>query len=119
MEGLEFVHTCLDDLLLIYNATFEEHSSQLTIVLIKLRRAGIKVYIEKSFFFAPEIEYCGCIFYKGDVKPVQKNIQVVLDLQPPTTFKQLRIFSGVVQLYKDRWKGRSQIISLLTDLVGK
>ena len=70
MEDLEYLCTYLDDLLLIYNATFEEHSSQLTTVLRKLRRVGIKVYTEKSFFFAPEIEYIGYIFTKEGVKPV-------------------------------------------------
>ncbi len=49
LEGLEFVRTYLDDLLVICNAVFEEHLSQLTTVLRRLRRAGLKVNAEKSF----------------------------------------------------------------------
>ena len=40
MTGLEFVRTYLDDLLIISNSTFEDHLSQLKVVLQRLRRAG-------------------------------------------------------------------------------
>ena len=53
MAGLEFVHTYLDDLLIISNSTFEDHLRQLQVVLHRLRRAGLKVNVEKSSFFAP------------------------------------------------------------------
>ena len=61
MEGLEFVRTYLDDLLIISNSTFKEHLQQLVVVLKRLRRAGLKINAEKSFFFAPEIEYLSYI----------------------------------------------------------
>ena len=97
MEGLEFVHTYLGDLLLICNATFEEHLRQLTMVLRRLRRVGIKVNVENLFFFLPEIEYLGYIMLiKEGVQPVQKKIQAVLDLQVHTTLKQLESVLGIV-----------------------
>ena len=119
MEGLEFVRTYLDDLLIISNSTFEEHLHQLVVVLKRLRSAGLKINAEKSFFFAPEIEYLGYMLTKEGVKPVQKKVQAVLDLQPPTTLKQLRSLLGMVQFYRDMWKRRSHILAPLTDLVGK
>ena len=39
MAGLEFVHTYLDDLLIISNSTFEDHLHQLQVVLHRFRRA--------------------------------------------------------------------------------
>ena len=59
LEGLEFVRTYLDDLLVIYNAMFEEHLSQLTTVLRRLRRAGLKVNAEKSFSLHQKLSTCG------------------------------------------------------------
>ena len=56
---------------------------------------------------------------KEGVKPVQKKVQAVLDLQLPTTLKQLRSLLGMVQFYRDMWKRRSHISVPLTDLVGK
>ena len=119
MDGLEFVRTYLDDLLIISNSTFEDHLRQLSTVLQRLRRAGLKINAEKSSFFSPEIEYLGYLLTRDGIKPVQKKIQAVLDLQAPTTLKQLRSFLGMVQFYKDMCKGRSLILAPLTDLVGK
>ena len=87
MAGLEFVRTFLDDLLIISNLTFEDHLYQLQTFLWKLRRAGLKVNAEKSSFFAPEIEYLGYMLTKDGIKPVQKEVQTILDLQPLTTLK--------------------------------
>ena len=70
IEGLEFVRIYLDNLILICNATFEEHLSQLTTVLRRLRRTGLKINTEKSFFFAPKIEYLGYMLTREIVKPV-------------------------------------------------
>ena len=118
MQDLEYVRTYLDDLLVISNGSFEEHLHQLGKVLQRLRRAGLKINAEKSSFFAPEIEYLGYLLTKDGIKPVQKKIQAVLDLQPPTTLKELRSFLGMVQFYRDMWKQRSHILAPLTDLVG-
>ncbi len=71
---------------------------------------------EKFSFFTPEIEYLGYMLTKAGIKPVQKKVQV-LDLQPPTTLKQLRNVLGMVQFYRDTWKRRSHILAPLTDLV--
>ena len=48
---------------------------------------------------------------------MQKKIQAVLDLQPPTTLKELRRFLGMVQFYSKMWKQRSHILAPLMDLV--
>ena len=42
MEGLEFVHIYLDDLLIISNGSFDDHLQQLDTVLHRLRIAGLK-----------------------------------------------------------------------------
>ena len=55
---------------------------------------------------------------KEIIKPVQKKVQAVLDLQPPTTLKKLRSFLGLVQICRDMWKRRSHILAPSTDLVG-
>ena len=112
------MYTNLDDLLIISNSTFEDHLLQLQVVLRRLRREGLKVNAEKSSFVAPEIEYLAYMLTKDGVKPVQKKVQAVLDLQPPITLKQLRSFLSMVQFYRDMWKRRSHILAPLTDLVG-
>ena len=87
MTGLEFVHTYLDDLMIISNSTFGDHLLQLQVVLWRLRRARLKVNAENSLFFVAEIEYLGYMLTKDSTKPVWKKVQAVLDLQPPTSLK--------------------------------
>ena len=70
IEGLEFVRTYLDDLLIISNGSFDDHLQQLDTVLHRLRLAGLKINVEKSAFFAQEIEYLGYLLTKEGIKPV-------------------------------------------------
>ena len=114
-----YVRTYLDDLLIISNGSFSNHLRQLDTVLSRLRTAGLKINAEKSAFFAPEIEYLGYLLTKDGIKPVPNKVQAVLDLQPPTTLKQLRSLLGMVQFYRDMWQKRSHILAPLTDLVGE
>ncbi len=116
---LEFVCTYLDDLPVISISMLKDHLHQLSMELQRLCRAGLKINTEKSSFFSPEIEYLGYLLTKKGIKPVQKKIQAVIDLQAPTTLKQLHSFLGIVQFYRDMWKRRSHILAPLMDLVGK
>ena len=95
MTWLDFVHTYLDDLLIINTSTFEDHLCQLKVVLCRLTRVGLKVIVDKLSFFVPEIDYLGYLFTKDDMKPAQNKVQAVLDWQPLTTLKQVRTFLGM------------------------
>ena len=87
MAEVEFVHTYLDGLLIISKSTLEDHFCLLHVVLNRLRRAGLKVNTEKSSFFALEMEYLDNMLTKGGIKPVQKKLQAVMELYPPTILK--------------------------------
>ena len=119
MEGLEFVRTYLDDLLIISNGSFDEHLQQLDTVLHRLCIEGLKINVEKSTFFAPEIGYLGYLLTNKGIKLVQNKIQAVLDLQPPSTLKQLRSLPDMIKFYRYMWQRRRYILAPLTDLVGK
>ena len=51
--------------------------------------------------------------------PTEQKVKAILDLQPPQTLRELRRVLGMVQYYRDLWRGRSHILAPLTDLVGK
>ena len=87
-------------------------------VLIKLQEARLKINANKSKFFALETEYLGYVLSREGIAP-QKKIDLVITLNPPTTVKELRTFSGMVQYYQDMWKSRSKMLPRLTDLVGE
>ena len=52
MSGIEYVHTYLDDILILSNGKFEDHIKKIKTVLNRLRDTGLKVHI-KNHFLAP------------------------------------------------------------------
>ncbi len=57
MAFLKFVRAYMDNLLIITRGKLDEHLKKIETVLIRLRDAGLKVYLAKSFFCTHEIEY--------------------------------------------------------------
>ena len=73
----------------------------------------------KSTFCFLETEYLGCALTRQGIAPQTKKIDSTLALSPPTKVKELRTFLGMVQYYRDMWKSQSEMLTPLTDLVGK
>jgi hypothetical protein len=88
-------------------------------VLTRLRDAGLKVNADKSLFCAHEIEYLCYTLTREGIKPQPKKVQTVLALKPPNIVKELPHFLGMVQYYRDMWVRCSEMLALLTDLVGE
>ncbi len=57
MVSLEFVRTCLDDLLCITKASLDDHLNHLRLVLTRLQEAGLKVNAPRLNFCAVEIKF--------------------------------------------------------------
>ena len=119
MAALEFVRTYLDDLLCITKGSLEDHLEKLRLVLTRLQDAGLKVNAKKSNFCAHETEYLGYILTRDGIKPQTNKVQAILALKPPTFVKELRIFLGTIQYYRDLWARRSDMLAPLTTLVGE
>ena len=66
-----------------------------------------------------EIEYLGYILTQDGIKSQPKRVQVILALTPPQNVKQLHRFLGIVKYYRDFWARWSEMLSQLTDLIGK
>ena len=91
MATLEFVKAYIDDLLCITKGDFDDHLAKLKLVLPRIARC-------KSFC-AVEKEYLGYFLSRDGIKPQPKKVQSILALTPPTSVKELRRFSGMVQYY--------------------
>jgi hypothetical protein len=61
MATLEFVQTCIDDLLCITKGSLDDNLAKRRRVLIRLKDAGLKVNARKLFFCAMETEYIGYV----------------------------------------------------------
>ena len=86
---------------------------------MRLREAGLRVNVAKSFFAMHEIEYLGYILTHDGIKTQPEKVSLICALQPSTTVKELCTFLGMVQYYRDLWEKRSEMLAPLTDLVGE
>jgi hypothetical protein len=119
MESLEYVQTYLNDLLCISRSSLEDHLKKLAVVIRCLRNAGLRLNADKSTFCALEIEHLGYILTRVSIKSQSNKLHATLTIQPPTNFKQIRHFLGMVQYYRDFWARRSKMLAPLTSLVGE
>ncbi len=122
MATLEYVRAYIDNLLVlvITKGSLDDHLDKLKQVFIRLRNKGLKINAtKKSIFCVQETEYLGYILTRSGIKPHPKKVQAILALNPPNNIKELRQFLGMVQYYRDMWQKRSEMLALLTNLVGE
>ena len=119
MDGLDFVRTYIDDLLVLTKGSFEDHLEKLDLVFERLKRAGLKVNAKKSFFARAELEYLGYWITRDGIRPLPDKVQAILRIAEPKNRKELRSFIGVVNYYRDMWLRRSHVLAPLAQLTSK
>ncbi len=119
MASLKFVQAYNDFLLVITRRTLDKHLQRMETVLTRLHDAGLKVNAAKSSFCAHEVKYLGYILNREGIKPQPKKVQAILALNSLNNVKDVRQVLGMVQYYRDMWARRSEMLTLLTDLVGE
>ena len=119
MEGLDFVRTYIDDLLILTKGSYEDHLEKLERVLIRLQKAGLRVNGNKSFFARTELEYLGYWITRDGIKPLPAKVAAIMKLAEPTTRKELRSFIGIVNYHRDMWIRRSHVLAPLATLTSK
>ena len=115
-DGLEYVRTYIDDLLILSKGTHEDHLEKLEKVLTRLRKAGLKVNANKSFFARPELEYLGYWITRDGIQPLKEKVKAIMRIDEPRNRKELRSFIGIVNYYRDMWIRRSHVLAPLSAL---
>ena len=62
------------------------------LTLNKLKKSGLKFDIEKSFFGKTKMEYLDFWVTHDGVKPLNKKIEAITNMNSPTSRKQVRKF---------------------------
>ena len=93
-NGLEYIRAYIDDLLIISNGNFEDHLNKVKIVLKKLKVAGFKINVRKSFFAKDNLDYLGFKIIRQGIMPFHDKVQTIKLIPVPTNKKQLRSFIG-------------------------
>ena len=119
MDGLSYVRTYIDDLLVLTNGSLEDHLSKLDEVLKRMREAGLKVNANKSFFCQTQLEYLGYWITREGIQPLPKKVEAIQKIATPKNKGELRSFIGLVNYYRDSWIRRSDLLAPLAKLTGK
>ena len=94
-KDFPFAISYLDDII-IFSRTVEEHLYHIRQVFQKLQNAHLSMKLSKCHFFVKEIQYLGHIHSTMGIKPLPLKTQVINNMHPPKTAKQVCAFLGLV-----------------------
>ena len=99
LQSRKYCEAIMDDLLL-FTPSKESHMNKLEDLLKVLLKNGLKISPKKYQLFRTNLQYMGNEIFihnrKVCVQPLRNRLEVIQRLQPPTTAKGCRSFSGMV-----------------------
>ena len=86
-HGFEFIRVYIDDLLILTKVDWTDHIQKLELTLNKMKEKVLKCNIEISFFGKTKMEYLGFWVTRDGVKPINRKIEAITNMAPPTPQK--------------------------------
>lgn len=108
----------MDDIL-VFSTGIEEHYNNLKTIFKALRKANLKLQVDKCNFLKRETEYLGHILTTDGIKPNPNKIKNIVSLNLPTNAKQIKSFLGVSGYYRKFIKDYAKIAQPLTKYLKK
>lgn len=99
MQGLKNCITYIDDVL-VHSRDHERHLQHLEQTLLRLRKYGMKLNIEKTIVGATSVQYLGYTLRGGGISPSKDKLAVIKEFQTPSSPKQIREFIGVCNYFR-------------------
>ena len=101
LAGLQWSHCLiyLDDVI-VMGRSFEEHLSNLTLVLERLRDANLKVKSVKCALFQEQVCYLGHIISSKGIATDPNKTSKIMKWPTPTTVQQVQQFLGLSSYYR-------------------
>ena len=117
--GLDTVRVYIDDLLHVTKGSWTEHIFILEEMFTRLKKAGLKVSASKYCFGTHKFDYLGYHVTREGVILIPNKVEAIQALAVPKTRKQLRLFIGMINFYRDIWQKRSEILYIYPDEIGR
>ena len=108
----------LDDIM-VYSEDIKLHYNKLDQVLARLRRANLKLKLEKCQFFRKSLVYLGYLVTNEWLKPDHDKVMTLEKYSVPTSVEQARSFIGLVGYYRQMVPEFSRLASPITSLFKK
>ena len=94
LEGIPGAINISDDIL-VFGKTQEAHDESLRAVFKRLKEKGLTLNPSKCEFSKDKLEFFGYVFSKDGMSPDTKKVQVVVNLQTPSTPSEVRSLLGM------------------------
>ena len=108
----------LDDVLVV-GRTMTEHNANLSRVMDRLRKAGLKLRPGKCRFALTEVEYLGHVVSEQGIRADPRKVKAVQQFPVPQDVKSLRSFLGLASYYRKFVPGFAKIARPLHALTKK
>ncbi|CAF4574062.1 unnamed protein product [Rotaria sp. Silwood1] len=102
----------LDDVV-IFSRTFDQHIHHLNEILSILSSARLQLNPQKCSFVKREIDYLGHTINGQGIRPLQSNIDAILQLPIPSTPKQVHSFVQAANYYRNHIENFSKLAAPL------
>ena len=96
---LPFVFTYLDDIL-VASSSPENHMHHLKEVFKRLSENSLIISLEKCVFGADQVDFLGHHISQQGCSPRKAKMDAIQSFPPPTDFKQLQQFLGMINFYR-------------------
>ena len=105
--------------LFIFSSTFEDHLSHVAQVLQTLRKAYLKIRIDKCQFARNSVEFLSHLIALDGIGPKERNIKAVTYFPTPAKIKDVCAFLGLCNHNRRFVKNYSVLARLLLQLLKK
>ena len=118
LTDCNFAMGYLDDII-IFSKTEEEHLQHLEEIFEWLRKARLKLKLQKCSFFKKHIQYLGHLISDEGIQPLPEKLESIAKMPVPQNSKQVKQFLGLVGYYRKFVPHFSDIARPLTQLTRK
>uniref|UniRef100_H3A6Z3 Gypsy retrotransposon integrase-like protein 1 n=1 Tax=Latimeria chalumnae TaxID=7897 RepID=H3A6Z3_LATCH len=95
LSGLKGALNINDDIL-VYGMSTEDHNTNLQAVLQRLREKGLTLHKQKCVFNKSNLKFFGYVFTENGITVNPKKIQAIHDLETPTNATEVRSLLGMI-----------------------
>ncbi|GFT82734.1 retrovirus-related Pol polyprotein from transposon 17.6 [Trichonephila clavipes] len=117
MMCLANVYFFLDDDIIVFSETVEDHLIRLRLVLKCLQEAGLKLNSKKCLFAAQEVKILGHLVSSNGVRPDPDKIKAVRNFPTPKNIHDIRSFLGLCSYFRRFIKGFCYLAEPLQSLL--
>jgi hypothetical protein len=103
----------------VFDSSFQECLDRLTLVLVRCKEKNLVLNWEKCHFMIKQGIVLGHVISQRSIEVDKAKVDLISNLPPPRTVKEIRSFLGHAGFYRQFIKNFSKIAKLLCRLLAK